>query len=338
MKRIICTLILCLTFAAQADLKDVFTKIPHKFDVVMKLDLQKLLKVKKISEKIVDNDQYKKMQKTLQEKLNLTDKDILSVYMCLNTKQYYNINFQDLEKTLFDSLIIVELAKELEFDKVKAELPEQFTKIKVINGINCIAIENKQMRNPHAAFITPKMIMISPDYGLKDLLALKPENSILKNAKIVEMLKENGFGGIVSMVHAGTLQKVPAMTPWLSDYRGAALNMYYDESKGLDVELSTNYKTIESVKSASIMVGMGLGFLDMKPELKEFKELIKFRVLENNLYIDFKVSPTMIKKMEDMANARIEAVQERMRTYPERKAKRELEKKSQAEEVQEEQQ
>ena len=104
------------------------------------------------------------------------------------------------------------------------------------------------------------------------------------------------------------------MAPWLSDYRGGTFNLYYDESKGLDVELSTNYKTIESVKNASIMVGMGLNFLDMKPELKEFKELVKFRVLENNLYIDFNVSPTMMKKMEKMVNSRREGFQRRRPT------------------------
>ena len=313
MKQIICALILGLTFAAQADLKDVFTKIPQKFDVVMKLDLQKLLMVKQISDKIVNNTQYKEMQKSLKEKLNLTDKDILSVYLCGNTKQYYNLSYKDMQSTLFDSLVIVELAKELDFEDVKKQLPKN-AKVKIINGINCIAVENKQMRNPHAAFITPKMIMICPDYGLKALLPLKPENSILKNTKIVEMLKENGFGGIVSIVHAGTLQKVPPMAPWLSDYRGGTFNLYYDESKGLDVELSTNYKTIESVKNASIMVGMGLNFLDMKPELKEFKELVKFRVLENNLYIDFNVSPTMMKKMEKMVNSRRERFQKRRPT------------------------
>jgi hypothetical protein len=321
MKKIICLLLISFAFASQADLKDVLKKIPKKYDTVFKVDVQKVLGVESINKKIVDDPKFKEMQKNLKDKLNLTEKDILSVYMCGNSTQFYDL--KGLQDINFDSLIFIELAKPLDFEAVKKELPAAFAKVKEVNGIKCISIENKQMRNPQAAFVTPKMIMICPDYCLQETLTMKPENSILTNKKIVEMLTENGFGGIVSIVHAAVLQKVPPVAPWLKDYRGGIFNIFFEKSSGLDVELSTNFSTVDSVKSASLMVGVGLNFLDMKPELKEFKDLVKFRVHENNLFIDFNLSPEMLKKMENMvANGisdRAVRVEERRKLMEERR-------------------
>jgi hypothetical protein len=318
MKKIICLLLISFAFAAQADLKEILKKIPKKYDTVFKMDIQKILGVESINKRIIDNPQFKEMQKNLKDKLNLSEKDILSVYMCGNSTQFYNM--KDFQNIKFDSLIIIELAKALDFEAVKKEIPAAFAKVKEVNGIQCISIKNEQMRNPQAAFITPKMIMICPDYCLKETLTLKPENSILTNKKIVEMLTENGFGGIISVVHAAVLQKIPPMTPWLKDYRGGTFNIFFEDSKGLDVEMSTNYSTIESVKSASLMVGFGLNFLDMKPELKELKELVKFRVHENNLFIDFHLSPVMMKKMEKMVK---DGISDRTERFAERRKMRE---------------
>ena len=49
------------------------------------------------------------------------------------------------------------------------------------------------------------------------------------------------------------------------------------------------------------MTSMGLILLDMKPELKELKELVKFKVNDKSLYIDFEISTAMLEKLQGMA-------------------------------------
>ena len=40
--------------------------------------------------------------------------------------------------------------------------------------------------------------------------------------------------------------------------------------------------------------------MDMKPELKKFKEMVSFKTKGNNLYVDFKMDPVVWKGVEEM--------------------------------------
>ncbi len=309
MKKLLLILLSTFTLASNAEVKDVFRKVPKRFDIVMRLDVKQLLQVEKLKEKLIENKAFQEIKEKLAEKTGLSEKDLLSITFCANSKQYYNIkDFRDIN---FDSLMMIELAKPLDLEAVIKELPSNAAKIKEVHGIKCISIENKQMRNPQAAFITPKLIAICPQYCLEEVLTVSDETCIFQNKMIIEMLKENGFGGLFSVVHAGQLQKVPSLTPWLKQYIGGSFNMYYEESNGIDIEFTTTYDSVQAVKSASLMIGMGMNFLEMKPELKQFKELIKFRVHERSLLVDFNISQEMILKFEKMTLGRIESAKKR---------------------------
>ena len=299
--KILISLILLISFA-QADTLSILKKVPKKYDYCFKVDVNKMLKVEKLKVMMDKNDGFKKMQKTLKDKLGITIEDVKSVYICGNSRQYYDL--RNISKVDIDSAFIVEFNKELDLAKIEKEFPEIFKTKYERNGVQCVQVASKEMKNAQAAFVSPKTVYVCPDYSLNEMLDTKPKTSILANKLIVNQLKNNGFGGIFSIVHAGELLKVPAMTPWLKDYRGGTINVYYDEY-GLKVEFSTNYSTIESVKNASLMTSMGLNLLDMKPELKELKDLVKFQVHDKNLYIDFEVSTAMLEKLQGMAEKTI---------------------------------
>lgn len=284
--------------ASYADTLSILKKVPQKYDYCFKVDVNKLLKVEKLRTMIDDNDSFKKLETTLKNKLGLEIGDVSSVYICGNSSQYYNL--KDINNTNIDTAFIVEFNKDLDLAKIEKEFPEIFKTKYELNGVKCVQVASKEMKNAQAAFVSPKTVYVCPDYSLNEMLETEPKTSILANKMIVNLLKNNGFGGIFSIVHAGEILKVPAMTPWLKDYRGGTINIYYD-AYGLKVEFSTNYSSLESVKNASLMTSMGLNFLDMKPELKELKELVKFQVHDNNLYIDFEISTMMLEKLKGMA-------------------------------------
>lgn len=287
---------------AQADTLSVLKKVPQKYDYCFKVDVNKLLKVEKLRSMMDENDGFTKLEKTLKDKLGLAIDDVSSVYICGDSRQYYNL--RDIKNIDIDSAFIVEFNKDIDLVKIEKEFPEIFKTKYEMNGVQCVQVASKEMKNAQAAFVSPRTVYVCPDYSLSEMLETKPTTSILANKMIVNLLKNNGFGGIFSIVHAGELLKVPAMTPWLKDYRGGTINVYYD-AYGLKVEFSTNYASLESVKNASLMTSMGLNLLDVKPELKELKELVKFQVHDNNLYIDFEVSTMMLEKLKKMAEKQI---------------------------------
>lgn len=298
-------LILLMTFtltSLKADTLSVLKKVPEKYDYCFKVDVNKLLKVEKLKTMMDKNENFSKLEKTLKDKLGLELKDVGSVYICGDSRQYYDL--RNIKNIDVDSAFIVEFNKDLDLAKIEKEFPEIFKTSYEMKGVKCVKIASKEMKNAQAAFVNSKTVYVCPDYSLSDLLDTKPTTSILANKMIVNQLKNNGFGGIFSIVHAGEILKVPAITPWLKDYRGGTINVYYD-AYGLKVELSTSYATLESVKNASLMTSMGLNLLDMKPELKELKELVKFQVHDNNLYVDFEVSTAMLEKLKNMAEKSI---------------------------------
>ena len=295
--RILLTLLLLIGFA-QAETVSILKKVPKKYDYCFKIDVNKMMKVEKLKTLMDKNDGYKKMQTTLKDKLGLTVEDVKSVYMCGNSRQYYDL--KNIAEIDIDSAFIIEFNKDLDLAKLEKEFPAIFKTKYESNGVQCVQVGSKEMKNAQAAFVSPRTVYVCPDYSLNEMLETKPATSILANKLIVEQLKNNGFGGVFSLVHAGELMKVPAMTPWLKDYRGGTINVYYDDY-GLKVEFSTNYATLESVKNASLMTSMGLNLLDMKPELKELKELVKFKVNDKSLYIDFEISTAMLEKLQGMA-------------------------------------
>jgi len=295
-------LITFLMFSANADTLSILKKVPAKYDYCFKVDVSKLLKVEKLRTMMDKNDGFSKLEKTLNDKLGLKIDDVSSVYICGDSRQYYNL--RDIENTDIDSAFIVEFNIDLDLTKIEKEFPEIFKTSYEMNGVKCVRVGNKDMKNAQAAFVSPRTVYVCPDYSLSDMLETQPKTSILSNKMIVSQLKNNGFGGIFSIVHAGEILKVPAMTPWLKDYRGGTINVYYD-TYGLKVEFSTSYATLESVKNASLMTSMGLNLLDMKPELKELKELVKFQVHDNNLYVDFEVSTAMLEKLKGMAEKQL---------------------------------
>lgn len=295
--KVLLALFLIIGFV-QADTLSVLKKVPQKYDYCFKVDVNKLMKVEKLKTMMDKNDGFKKMQTTLKEKLGIAVEDVKSVYICGNSRQFYDLkNIQNID---IDSAFIVEFNKDLDLAKIEKEFPEIFKTKYEMNGVQCVQVASKEMKNAQAAFVSSTTVYVCPDYSLNDMLATKPSTSILANEMITDQLKNNGFGGIFSVVHAGELLKVPAMTPWLKDYRGGTINVYYDDY-GLKIEFSTNYATLESVKNASLMTSMGLNLLDMKPELKELKELVKFKVHDKSLYIDFEISTAMLEKLQGMA-------------------------------------
>ena len=187
MKNILLILISIFTLGASAEIKDVFRKVPKRFDMVMRLDVKQLMQVEKLKEKIVENDAFKEIKEKLKEKTGLSEKDLLSITMCGNSKQFYNL--RDFQNINFDSLIFIELAKPLDFEAVLKELPSNTAKVKEVHGVKCISIENKQMRNPQAAFITPTLIAVCPEYCLEEVLTVSDETCIFQNKMIIEMCR-----------------------------------------------------------------------------------------------------------------------------------------------------
>ncbi len=290
---------------AQADTLTILKKVPKKYDYCFKVDINKMMKVDKLKAMMDKSDEYKDIQKTLKDKIGLDVADVKSIYMCGNSRQYYEL--KRLGEIDIDSAIIIEFNKELNLSKLEKEFPEIFKTKYERSGVQCVKLATEEMKNAQAAFVSPTTVYICPDYSLNDMLSTKPSTSILSNKLITDQLKNNGFGGVFSIVHAGELLKVPDMTPWLKDYRGGTINVYYGDY-GLKIEFSTNYATLESVKNASLMTSMGLNFLDMKPELKELKELIKFKVKEKSLYIDIEISTVMLEKLQKMAERSVQGM------------------------------
>ena len=91
MKKIILATLTCLLFSTHADMKEVFKRIPKKFDAVMKLDLQKVIEMPMYKMMTEGDDEFEEMQKKMQESIGLTEKDVLQVYMCFNSAQFWDM-------------------------------------------------------------------------------------------------------------------------------------------------------------------------------------------------------------------------------------------------------
>ena len=71
-----------------------------------------------------------------------------------------------------------------------------------------------------------------------------------------------------------------------------SFNLYFEENQDISAECTMTFNKLESVKGASLLVNMGMSFLDFKPEFAQLKRLIDFKVYDKNLLIDVAVTET----------------------------------------------
>jgi len=297
MKKILFILLLC-ALSLYADDKDILKRMPKDFDFVVKLNIEKLLLVKDLQQSMLKSDEFKDMQKKLKDKLGLTENDIESCYISGSSLPLFEMAENGKWSPDADNIetgIFVKLKKKVDFVQLKKEFPHVFSDIKEVEGFKCIKINERQ--NPHVAFLEEKLIMVCPERILKKMLTTKAESSLLMKQDVVNQLMKNGFGGVFSMFHCGEFSIVPKQTPWLKDYNGASINVFYDEKKGVDVELTVGFDKLSSAKNASLLINFGMGFMEMEPQLKQFKQMIKFRSYKKDLLLDVKVSLFMINSI-----------------------------------------
>ena len=62
MKKLILYLLFASVFPVQAEMKEVFKRIPKKYDVIIKLDVQKVMDFPLFKKIIADKDEFKEFQ------------------------------------------------------------------------------------------------------------------------------------------------------------------------------------------------------------------------------------------------------------------------------------
>ncbi|MCM8534598.1 MAG: hypothetical protein NE334_01540 [Lentisphaeraceae bacterium] len=290
-----------LLIPTYADTKDILKRIPADYDYVLCVRFPELFKNEKLKRRIDENKQFIEAKKNVEEKLGLKEEDLLSFYIAGVAAQYQGLNkMSDLNSKKLETAAFMELGKDLNLDDLEKQFPQAFTGRQTVNGVTCIEFKADNMDQARLAFISPRTLMVCPQNQLAELTKLTIDQSMLANRSAERLLTTNGFGGILSFVHWGEIGEVHPMTPWMKNYSGGTVNIYYEEAKGLDVELTMSFNDLTSVKSASLLLGMGMSFLDMKPELSQLKQLIDFKAYDKNLMIDVKISSGMLTQLESM--------------------------------------
>jgi hypothetical protein len=293
------TVLFYLSIGLVAESKDILQKIPADYDYVFCLRFSKLFANDAIMKKMNSNKELVAARKKLEEKIGLKQEDLQSIYVAGVAAQYQKIkSIKSVDK--LDTVIFVELTKELNVEKLQESFSQTFSGSKTVNGVRCVQFNAGSMKDAYLAFLSPKLLMLCPDKNLLELVNITKEDSMLANPQAERLLRTNGFGGILSLVHWGQIGEVHPMTPWMKNYTGGTINLYYEEAKDLELECTLTFNDLASVKSASLLIGMGLSFLDFKPELAQFKQLIDFKVYEKNLLVDVKVSTGMFANIENL--------------------------------------
>ena len=305
-----------------ADDKDILKRVPRDFNFFVKLDIEKLLNIDQLKKSVLENKQFEEMRKSLQEKLALEVEDIEAFYICGNSDQFFEMAEKGFasQRGEFAVSAFVVLKEDLDLQKIRKQFPDEFTAMKEINGIKCIGFKEEQ--NPHVAFLAERLVMACPQKVLQKMLTTTPQSCILKRKQVVDQLMKNGLGGVCSIFHNGEVLLVPAQFPWLKQYNGASLNVYYDEKSGIDVELSVGFNELSAAKNASIMVNLGLGFLEIKPELKRFKDMIAFRSHKSDLLLDVKAPQEVMLSLKSEFEAQQKLRLERRAEWQERQRRR----------------
>lgn len=309
MKRFFYLFVLSSLCFSHAGMKDVLSRIPAHYDYVLAVRFPEMLKNEKLSQKIFEDKQFLKFQQEIKDKIGLESKDLLSLYMGGVAAQYQRMkSWRELSKAQYDTAVFVELSKPMDLAFVKKQFPEAFAGEKIVNGVTCVQFKDEKMKNAYLAFLKPDLFMITADHQLPELTKLSVEKSVLADERARRLLTTNGFGGVLSFVHWGKIGEVHPMTPWMKDYNGGSFNLYFEENQDISAECTMTFNKLESVKGASLLVNMGMSFLDFKPEFAQLKRLIDFKVYDKNLLIDVKVTETswnmITKAFDDMKMSR----------------------------------
>lgn len=298
----------CLSVVNAAN-KRILEKIPADYDYVVSIRIPELFKNEKLSKQMQENDEYKDFLGKMTEKIGLTEEDLISVSIGGIAAQYERMrSWQELSKQEFDTAVYVELAKPLDFEKVKKEFPEIFAGQKEVNGITCVQFKDKNMKDAYLAFLEPDLLMMSSDHQLPMLTKLSIDKSVLAHSEAKRLLTTNGFGGVFSLIHWGEIGEVHPMTPWMKNYTGGSFNLYFEDNQDISLQCTMTFSDLQSIKGASLLINMGMSFMDIKPEFAQFKNMIDFKVFEKNLMLDVKVTETswnmITKAFEDMTKNR----------------------------------
>ncbi|MCH2207355.1 MAG: hypothetical protein MK132_15975 [Lentisphaerales bacterium] len=291
MKNIFYVLALFGLFTCYADDREALKRIPAHYDYVLAVRFPEMLKNEKVSQKIFEDKEFLDFQKEMKSKIGLESKDIISLYIGGVAAQYQRMkSWRELSKQQYDTAVFVELAKPLDLAVVKQKFPGAFAAEKTVNGVTCVQFKDEKIKNAYLAFLKPNLLMLTADHQLPELTKLPIENSVLADERARRLLTTNGFGGVCSFVHWGKIGEVHPMTPWMKDYNGGSFNLYFEDNQDISAECTMTFNKLESVKGASLLVNMGLSFLDFKPEFAQLKRLIDFKVYEKNLLIDVKLT------------------------------------------------
>ena len=330
MKRLLLLLLLLPTLLP-AGLKDVLKKIPKSNDFLISFDVASMLKLDKVSESLQKNSEYVKQRDQLVKSLGISEEDISRIYMCGNAEKAQQFNRMPSDVGDLDFTVFVEFTKPVSVDGILKEANEWIGEVQERHGIRYCRFRQKEMQGSNLVFLKPELICVVSNTALDNLLKLDAKESLITNKKAVALLKENGFGGMLSVMHCGAITKIPDAAPWLADYNGASINLYYSEEKGVDIEGTMKFTSVKAVQSVYALAGMGMSFLDAEPTMAKLKEQIKIRVHEQNLLIDIKVTPDLIKKIEDLQKMNEERWAKRAEQRAEWRKKRAEERKKQAE-------
>ena len=295
----------CLSFVNAAN-KKILGKIPADYDYVVSIRIPELFKNEKLSKKMQENDDYKEFLDKMTKKIGLTEKDLVSISIGGIAAQYEKMrSWQEFEEQEFDTAVYVELAKPLDFEKIMKEFPEVFAGKKEVNGISCVRLKDSDMKDAYLAFLAPDLLMMSSDHQLPKLTKLSVGQSVLAHSDAKRLLTTNGFGGVFSIVHWGAVGEVHPMTPWMKNYTGSSINLYFEGNQDIALQCTMTFSDLQSIKGASLLINMGMSFMDIKPEFAQFKNMIDFKVFEKNLMLDVKVNETswemMTNAFEDMS-------------------------------------
>ena len=313
MRKTVIVILLSLIFNIQADLKEVLLKVPKRFDTVIKVNVEGLKKVKALSGLFKGLPNSSKSLEELQKQLGFDPDIINTIYICSNFKQFFDEKGMPkkendignlIQKGHFDLLIFAELNKALDTSELAKNMPKDSQEY-TMNDTKCFKISNKQFKNINVILFKDKLIGLAPEFAVKDLLSDEKTDTILRNKKTVELLKENGFGGLISVLHSGIFIKVPEMTPWLKEYRGSVLNLWFSEKDEVEIEYTLNFQTLEAVKNAYTLTTLGMNFLESRPDLQDFKNGIKIKVNETNLLIDIKIKPKLFTNVINGAQTQL---------------------------------
>lgn len=310
-KIFICMLVMSIW--VQADVKEIFKKIPLRYDAVVKVKPNEFDKMDILHMKIVrglwgteEESPFKQIEEGL-GKIGIQSKSVDSIYFCFNTKEHFNSNSSPavkkeisafLKAGHIDFMMFTVFKEDLNSDKFKANLPKSFKALQVEN-FQAFKMDDKQAHSLHAIVLNPKLLAISYAYALPELTGkLSFDKTILANKKIGLLLKKNKFDGTLCALHDGEVRpEFPGPLSWSKGYRGGIVNLSYTD-KGLKLEMDIRFNTEDTLKQAADFLKVGKSMIAENLSFKPIDEELTVKTDKNKLILELKMTTEEVKKFE----------------------------------------